>query len=100
MDRNTVNGKLALRPGEALLVAGLARDIGAGEKTARNKISLGTFPFRLTTIAGKKLVLVRDLLVALGEPAAAVDAKVEPSKSGRKSNEAKTLAKLQGDAHG
>lgn len=94
MDRNTINGKLALRPGEALLVAGLARDIGAGEKTARNKISLGTFPFRLTTIAGKKLVLVRDLLVALGEPAA-VDAQVESSKSGRKSNEAKALAKLQ-----
>lgn len=98
MEKITINGKLALRPGEALLVAGLSRDLAAGERTARNKMSHGTFPFRLTTIAGKKLVRVEDLLVALGEPAAPEFTPPTSSKPGRKTNEAKALATRHGAA--
>lgn len=104
MERNMINGKLALRPGEALHVAGLARDLAAGEKSARNKISLGRFPFPLTIIAGKKLVLVRDLLLALDEPAtndanqSDPSLRIELSKPGRKTNASKAMAGRQGGA--
>lgn len=98
MEKTTINGKLALRPGEALLVAGLARDIAAGERTARNKMHHGTFPFPLTIIAGKKLVRVADLLLAMGEPAAPESIPSTSGKLGRKTNEAKALAAGHGVA--
>lgn len=104
MERNTINGKLALRPGEALHVAGLARDLAAGEKSARNKISLGKFPFPLTIIAGKKLVLVRHLLLALGESAtndaiqSGSDSTIGLNTPGRKTNASKALGGRQGAA--
>ena len=61
-----IGGRVALQPSEALFFAALSESIDAARKTARNKISLGTFPFPLRRIGGKNVVLVADFFSALG----------------------------------
>lgn len=61
-----ISGRAALQPCEALYFSALSESIDAGRKTARNKISLGTFPFPLRKIGKKNVVLVADFLSALG----------------------------------
>lgn len=60
------NQRIAVHPGEALFLAGLASSITAGKKTARNRLSLGTYPFPTRAVAGRRVVLVADVLAALG----------------------------------
>ncbi|MEW5892469.1 MAG: hypothetical protein AB1697_04960 [Pseudomonadota bacterium] len=66
MDTSNIKGRLALHPAEALLLAGLSRDMDAARKTARNKISRGIYPFRVRRIGKQNVVLVKDVLEALG----------------------------------
>ncbi len=58
--------RLAITPGQALFYAAHSKSEEAGVKSARNQMSAGTFPFKLTEIGGKKRVLVSDLLAAAG----------------------------------
>jgi len=62
----TINGRLALHPAEALVLAGFSKDIEAARKTSRNKICDKTYPLKLSQVLGKQRVLVSDLLKAVG----------------------------------
>lgn len=60
------NGRLAVTPGEALYYAGRGSSIEAAQKTARNLMCIGKYPFPVQSVGGKKVVLVRDIKMALG----------------------------------
>lgn len=63
---SALDGRLAIKPGEALWVAGLSSSLAAARKTARNRISDGRFPFPVRHLNGRALVLVADIFQALG----------------------------------
>jgi hypothetical protein len=52
----TVNGRLALHPAEALVLAGFSKDIEAAKSTARNKIYDRTYPLKLSQERWPRLV--------------------------------------------
>lgn len=66
MLNDLIGNRLAIHPGESLYLAGLSTSIEAGKKTARNLKFYGRFPFRLTRVGFHDVVLVDDLLAALG----------------------------------
>lgn len=55
-------GRVAISPVEAGFAA-----CSWSAKTTRNRLTAGTFPFRITLLGGKKVVLLADLAQALGE---------------------------------
>lgn len=92
--------KIAVAPWESLVLSGLSRDKEAAQKTSRNKICNGTFPFATREIGGKKVVLVADILSALGvtAPASAAtqtDATATSKKRGRRTNAEKAADKAE-----
>lgn len=60
-------GRVAVSPAEAG-----AAVFGWAEKTAKNRVVLGTFPFPIVDLLGRRVVLLADLETALaGAPTAA-----------------------------
>lgn len=79
----TIAGRLAVKPWEALWLAGLAGSPAQAAKTARNRICDGRFPLPLRRVGGRPVVLVADLLAALGIEPPPVERALPSRRPGR-----------------